>query len=74
MRSQEREPDLVRAGGSEIHRDMSEEPYCVEIFQEKMHMDMSEETFCVEIYKKKGTGTGHRSHFVPSWNHILEGS
>ena len=31
MRSQEREPDLVRAGGSEIHMDMSEEQFCVEI-------------------------------------------
>ena len=36
MRSQEREPDLVRAGGSEIHRDiMSEEPFCVEIYRKK---------------------------------------
>ena len=35
MRSQEREPHLVRAGGSEIHRDMSEEPFCVEIYRKK---------------------------------------
>ena len=37
-------------------------------------MDMSEEPFCVEIYRKKGTGTGHRSHFVASGDHVLDGS
>ena len=35
MRSQEREPHLVRAGGSEIHMDMSEEPFCMEIYRKK---------------------------------------
>ena len=74
MRSQEREPHLVQAGGSEIHMDMSEGPYCMVFFKEKMHMDMSEEPFCVEIYRKKGTGTGHRSHFVASGDHVLDGS
>ena len=43
-------------------------------FTGKMHMDMSEEPFCVEIYRKKGTGTGHRSHFVASGDHVLDGS
>ena len=33
MRSQEREPHLVRAGEGKIHMDMSEEPVCVEIYR-----------------------------------------
>ena len=33
MRSQEREPHLVRAGVGEIHMDMSAEPFCAEIYR-----------------------------------------
>ena len=33
MRSQELETHVVRAGGCEIHIDMSEEPFCVEIYR-----------------------------------------
>ena len=61
MRSQEREPDLVRAGGSEIHRDMSSDTGNL---QEKMHMDMSQGTFCVEIYRKNAGGYFRGTRFV----------
>ena len=64
MRSQEQAKSTM---------DMSEEILYGNL-QEKMHMDMSEEPFCVEIYRKKGTGTGHRSHFVASGDHVLDGS
>ena len=37
-------------------------------------MDMSEEPFCVEISRKKGTGTGHRNHFMASGDHVFDGS
>ena len=51
MRSQEREPHVMPAGGREIPMDMSEEPLCMEIYRKKTHMDMSQEPFYVEIYR-----------------------
>ena len=73
MRSQEREPHLAEPEEAKSTW-TCEKGHFVWKFRGKMHRDVSEEPFCVEIYRKKGTGTGHRSHFVPSGNHILEGS
>ena len=32
--------------------------------QEKCRTQIPRTAFCVEIYRKKGTGTGHKNHFV----------
>ena len=53
MRSQEREPDLVRAGGSEIHMDMSEEPFCMEIYRKKCTWTCQKSHFVWKFTGKK---------------------
>ena len=54
MRSQEREADLVRAGRSEIHRDiMSEEPFCVEIYRKKCTWTYEKSLFCGNLDEKR---------------------
>ena len=54
MRSQERETDLVRAGGSEIHRDiMSEEPFCVVINRKKCTWTCQKSHFVWKVTGKK---------------------
>ena len=46
MRSQEREPHVVRAGGGESHMDMSEEPFCMEIYRKNAHEHVRRAILC----------------------------
>ena len=59
MRSQEREPHLVRAGGSEIHMDMSEEPFCMEIYRKSAGPG-----FRARHFVWKFTGKNAHGHFT----------
>ena len=64
MRSQEQAKSTM---------DMSEEPFCMEIQRKNAHGHVRRAILCGN-FKEKGTGTGHRSHCVPSGDHVLEGS
>ena len=64
MRSQEREPHVVRAGGGEIHMDMSEEPFCVEIYKKNAVHSFRGPHFVWKFTGKKRRGTCHKSRSV----------
>ena len=71
MRSQEREPHLVRSGGSEIHMDMSEEPLCMENYRKKCTWTCQKSHF-VWKFTGKLPVTDAGTHI---WGpHILDGS
>ena len=63
MRSQEREPHLVRAGGGEIYRDMSEEPFCMEIFR-KTSRGTCHKSHFVWKFKGKNRTRNRATHCV----------